>query len=104
LARTIEDALIRLIVANPRIMRDVPRLLPRAGLELVEADGTLYTNIGTGQFWPAAAESYGPLLARSGLLPQETVDDWKAFQARAVQDNTFFAASGYYTYLTRRPV
>jgi SAM-dependent methyltransferase len=104
LARTIEDALIQLIVANPRIMRDVPRLLPAAGLELVEADGTLYTNIGTGQFWPAAAESYGPLLARSGLLPQETVDDWRAFQARAVQDNTFFAASGYYTYLTRRPV
>jgi ubiquinone/menaquinone biosynthesis C-methylase UbiE len=104
LARTIEDALIQLIVTNPRIMRDVPRVLPAAGLELVEADGTLYTNIGTGQFWPAAAESYGPLLARSGLLPQETVDDWKAFQARAVQDNTFVAASGYYTYLTRRPV
>jgi SAM-dependent methyltransferase len=103
LARTIEDALIQLIVANPRIMRDTPRLLPAAGLELVEADGTLYTNIGTGQFWPAAAESYGPLLARSGLLPQATADDWRAFQARAVQDNTFFAASGYYTYLTRRP-
>ena len=103
LARTIEDALIQLIVANPRIMRDMPRLLPAAGLELVEADGALYANIGTGQFWPAAAESYGPLLARSGLLPQATVDDWRAFQARAVQDNTFFAASNYYTYLTRRP-
>jgi SAM-dependent methyltransferase len=104
LARTIEDALIQLIVANPRIMRDIPRLLPAAGLELLEADGALYTNIGTGQFWPAAAESYGPLLARSGLLPQATVDDWRTFQARAVQDNTFFAASGYYTYLSRRSV
>ena len=31
LARTIEDKLIQLIVANPRIMRDAPRLLPRRG-------------------------------------------------------------------------
>jgi SAM-dependent methyltransferase len=103
LARTIEDKLIQLIVANPRIMRDTPRLLPAAGLKLVEADGTLYPNIGTGRFWLAAAESYGPLLARSGLIPRAIVDDWQAFQARAVQNNTFFAASSYYTYLTQRP-
>lgn len=103
LARTIEDKLIQLIAANPRIMRDMPRLLPAAGLKLAEADGTLYPNIGTGGFWPAAAESYGPLLARSGLLPQAIVEDWQAFQARAVQSNTFFAASSYYTYLARRP-
>jgi hypothetical protein len=57
LARTIEDKLIQLFVANPRIMRDIPRLLPAAGLELVEADGALYANIGTGRFWPAAAQS-----------------------------------------------
>jgi ubiquinone/menaquinone biosynthesis C-methylase UbiE len=103
LARTIEDKLIQLIVANPRIMRDMPRLLQAAQLELVEASGTLYADIGAGRFWPAAAESYGPLLARSGLLPQAVADDWRAFQARAVQDNVFFGASTYYTYLTRRP-
>ena len=102
MARTVEDALIQLIVANPRIMRDLPRLLPTANLELVEADGTLYTNIGTGRFWAAAAESYAPLLARSGLLPQAIADDWRAFQARAARDGIFFAASSYYTYLARR--
>ena len=47
--------------------------------------------------------TYGPLLARSGLLSQAVADDWRAFQARAVEGNTFFAASTYYTYLTRRP-
>jgi len=103
LATTIEEKLMRLIVANPRVMRDMPRLLPTAGLQLVEADGAVYANIGGGRFWPSAAESYGPLLARSGMLPHNVVDDWRTFQARAVQDNTFFAASNYYTYLTRRP-
>jgi ubiquinone/menaquinone biosynthesis C-methylase UbiE len=101
LARTIEEKLIELIVANPRIMRDLPRLLRETGLELVEADGTLYANIGSGRFWVGATESYGVLLARSGLLPQELVDDWRAFQVRSAADNTFFGASNYYTYLTR---
>jgi hypothetical protein len=103
LARTIEEKLIELIVANPRIMRDLPRRLREAGLELVETDGTLYANIGSSRFWVGATESYGVLLARSGLLPRALVDDWRAFQVQSVADNTFFGASNYYTYLTRRP-
>ena len=69
LAKTIEEKLIQLIVANHRIMRDLPRLLRETGLELIESDGTLYADIGSSRFWVAAAESYGVLLARSGLLP-----------------------------------
>jgi hypothetical protein len=84
-------------------MRDLPRLLGAAGLELIEVEGTLYANIGSSRFWIGAAESYGVLLGRSGLLPQALVDDWRAFQAQAAADNTFFGASNYYTYLTRRP-
>jgi SAM-dependent methyltransferase len=103
LAKTIEEKLIELIVANPRIMRDLPRLLHETGLELIDADGTLYANIGSSRFWVGAAESYGVLLARTGLLPPALVDDWRAFQVRSVTDNTFFGASNYYTYLTRRP-
>jgi ubiquinone/menaquinone biosynthesis C-methylase UbiE len=103
LAKTIEEALMQIIVANPRIMRDMPRLLTEAGLELVEADGTLYPNIGGGRFWASAAESYGVLLARSGQLAEPVVDDWRAFQARSVADETFFGAANYYTYLMRRP-
>jgi ubiquinone/menaquinone biosynthesis C-methylase UbiE len=103
IAKMIEAKLMQLIVANPRIMRDMPRLLREVGLELVEASGTLYADISRGSFWVGAAESYGALLARSGLLPEQVVDDWRAFQARSVDDNTFFGASNYYTYLTRRP-
>ena len=103
LAKTIEEKLIELIVANPRIMRDLPRLLRETGLELIEADGTLYANIGSSRFWVGAAESYGVLLARSGLLPPALVDDWRAFPVQSVAHNTFFGASNYYTYLTRRP-
>jgi ubiquinone/menaquinone biosynthesis C-methylase UbiE len=103
LATTIEEQLIQLIVANPRVMRDMPRLVHRLGLELVDADATVYANIGGGRFWPGAADAYGLLLGRSGVLPAALVEDWRAFQSRSVADNTFFGASNYYTYLTRRP-
>jgi ubiquinone/menaquinone biosynthesis C-methylase UbiE len=103
LAKTLEEKLIQLVVANPRVMRDMPRLMLEAGLELVETTGTVYANIGTSSFWAGAAESYGTLLARSGLLPQAVVDQWRAFQARSVQNNTFFGASNYYTYLAKPP-
>ena len=84
MAKTIEEKLIQLIVANPRIMRDMPRLVAEAGLELIDAEGVLYANIGSGGFWLAAAESYGPLLARSELLTQQIADEWRDFQVRSV--------------------
>ena len=102
LATDVEEKLVQLMVADPRVIRDMPRLLREAELELVEAEGTLYANIGHGPFWLSAADSYGALLARSGLLPPDVVDQWRAFQTRAAESNTFFGASNYYTYLARR--
>jgi hypothetical protein len=84
-------------------MRDLPRLLGETGLALTAAEGALYANLGSGAFWAGAAESYGALLARSGLLAAEVVDRWRAFQARSAADNTLFAACSYYTYLACRP-
>ena len=81
----------------------MPRLVAEAGLELIDAEGVLYANIGTGRFWLAAAESYGPLLARSGLLTRRHAEEWRDFQVRSSGDNTFFGASNYYTYLMQRP-
>ncbi|MGH3804226.1 MAG: hypothetical protein ACRDTD_29635, partial [Pseudonocardiaceae bacterium] len=103
LAKTIEEQLIRLIVANPRIMRDMPRLIAEGGLELVDSDASVYANIAGGRFWPGAAESYGMLLGRSEVLPSGVINEWRAFQSRAVADNTFFGACNYYTYLARTP-
>ena len=57
------------MVANPRVMRDLSRLLQEADLDLVAADGAVYADIGTGSFWANAAEAYAALLGRSGLLP-----------------------------------
>lgn len=100
-AKSVEEQLVKLIVANPRIMRDLPRLLRESELEIVEATGMLYANIGNGRFWESATQTYGALLARTDLLPPVVVDDWRAFQASSAASGTFFGASNYYTYLAR---
>jgi ubiquinone/menaquinone biosynthesis C-methylase UbiE len=103
LARRVEEALLEVLVNNPRVMRDLPRLLRQVGLELDEATAHAYADIGAGCFFVNMVESFGPLLAGAGLLPAMEVDDWRAEQARAVAEGTFFGASNYYTYLALRP-
>jgi ubiquinone/menaquinone biosynthesis C-methylase UbiE len=102
-AVTVEEKLKQVMVANPRVMRDLPRLLHEAGLDLVAADGTVYADIGTASFWANAAEAYAAVLGRSGLLPPDVVEGWRADQADAIAGRTFFGASVYYTYLASRP-
>jgi SAM-dependent methyltransferase len=102
-AVTVEEKLKQALVANPRVMRDLPRLLQQAGLDLVSADGAVYADIGTGSFWANAAEAYAAVLGRSGLLPMEVVEGWRAEQTDANARKAFFGASVYYTYLARRP-
>ena len=102
-ALLVEEKLKQVMVANPRVMRDLPRLLQETDLDLVEADGVVYAEIGTGSFWANAAEAYAAILGRSGLLPAEVVEGWRAEQEDASARKAFFGASVYYTYLARRP-
>ena len=102
LAVAVEEGIKQVMVANPRVMRDLPRLLDAADLELLDAQGTVYADIGTGAFWANAAEAYAGVLGRSGLLPTEVVEGWRTDQADALARRVFFGASVYYTYLARR--
>jgi hypothetical protein len=90
------------IVNNPRVMRDLPRLLRQAGLDLVEVTAHVYADIGAGGFFANAVASYGPVLTGAALLTAEEIERWRAAQACAMADGTFFAAANYYTYLARR--
>jgi ubiquinone/menaquinone biosynthesis C-methylase UbiE len=100
--REVEDLLMGSLIANPRVMRDMPRLLKEAELDLVQSSGYLYADIGSGSFWANVPEAYSGVLERSGKLPKATLDAWRAYQKDAVSNGTFFAASNYYAYIARR--
>jgi ubiquinone/menaquinone biosynthesis C-methylase UbiE len=102
LGHAMEPALQSLIMSSPRVMRELPRLLPRAGLRLIATQAHVYAEAGSSTFMLNLAETYAPLAATTGQLPAADVDSWLADQRRSAADGTFFAACNYYAYVTRR--
>lgn len=102
MGRDMDAALANATFNNPLVMRELPRLLPDLGLEVVDADGDAVTEIGSGSFFRTFAETYAPLVKEAGLLPDATVDAWLDAQRQALEDGTFFASCNYYTFLARR--
>jgi SAM-dependent methyltransferase len=103
LGTAMEEALQAAVVSKPRVLRDMPRLLGRAGLRLVETQAHVYAEIGAGRFFLGQVETYGPLVARDGLLPAEQVRAWIEEQRLATERGYFFGACNYYAYLASRP-
>jgi ubiquinone/menaquinone biosynthesis C-methylase UbiE len=87
---------------NPRIMRDLPRLLPGLGLEVEAAWGEAVVEIGHASYFRTFADTYVPYVKKSGLLPAQSIEAWHREQHQAMKNGTFFAACNYYTYLAHR--
>jgi SAM-dependent methyltransferase len=101
LGRAVEAALLAALVASPRVVRELPRLLREAGLVLVDVAAYLVAEIGTGSAIASRPEVYGPLLVQRGALEPDLAKRWMAEQREAVRDGTFFGATPYYTYIAR---
>ena len=99
LGQAMEAALQSMIMSSPRVMRQLPRLLPEAGLRLTTAQAHVYAEAGSSGFMLNLAETYAPLAASAGLLPAADVDAWLADQRRSAQEGTFFGACNYYAYV-----
>ncbi|MHB1093805.1 methyltransferase domain-containing protein [Thiobacillus sp.] len=100
--RLVDEALTNVTFNNPRIMRDLPRLLPGLGLKLADAWGDAVIEIGHASYFKSFAETYVPYVKRSGLVPEDAMDTWHNEQRQAMENGTFFAACNYYTYMARR--
>lgn len=97
-----DEALIGAVVTNPRVMRQMPRLLRAAGLELVATFPYVLTEIGTANFWSSAIDTYRKLLVASGAMPQEAADAWAAGLRSDSEAGVFFGSSNYYAYVATR--
>lgn len=102
LGQRMDSALVRASFNNPRIMRDLPRLMADFGLRLKDGWGDAVVEIGKGSYFRSFAETYAPYIKIAGLFPAESVDAWLAGQLEAIERGTFFASCTYYTYLGER--
>jgi ubiquinone/menaquinone biosynthesis C-methylase UbiE len=102
LGQAMERAIQSMIMSSPRVMREVPRLLPKAGLRLTATQAHVYAEAGSSSFLLNLAETYGPLASSKGLVPAAHVDAWLDGQRRSAEKGTFFAACNYYAYVAHR--
>jgi SAM-dependent methyltransferase len=98
-----DEALGRSIVAQPRVMRIMPRLLDAVGLVLIQAYPSVVADIGRADFFAAALPSFRVLLPRAGLLNVEQTNSYIDGLEKASAEGRFFGASNFYTYIARRP-
>lgn len=72
-AKAMDEAMVEAVVTHPRLMRDLPRLLQQAGLEIMATTAHVYAEIGTGTFFAGFAEAYAPLSMPQSLLQAQTL-------------------------------
>lgn len=97
-----DEALINAVVTNPRVMRQMPRMLKAAGFELVTSFAYILTEVGTANFWSSAIEAYRRLIPKSGVMAGEEADAWAAALRHDSEAGVFFGSSNYYAYVARR--
>jgi ubiquinone/menaquinone biosynthesis C-methylase UbiE len=98
-----DEALINAIVTSPRVMRQMPRLIQRAGLEMVRTFPYLMAEVGEGDFWLSGIDSFEKLAPKSGAMTEAEATSWANALHRASGEGVFFGASNYYTYIARYP-
>lgn len=99
-----DEALISALVTNPQVMRQLPRLMRAAGLELIACFPYVLSEAGAANFWLSAIEAYRKLAPRSGLMSENDVNSWAAALKRDSDEGVFFGSSNYYAYVARRPL
>ena len=100
-----DEALISAIVTSPRVMRQMPRLLTGAGLELVASFQHVLAEIGRADFWLSALESFRKLVPKAGAMSEDEVAGWIDGLLEDSRNGVFFGACNYYSYVAvrRRP-
>jgi ubiquinone/menaquinone biosynthesis C-methylase UbiE len=97
-----DEALIGAIVTSPRVMRQMPRLLSEAGLEIIASFQHVVADIGRADFWLSALEAYRKLVPKAGAMSEEEAAVWINGRLEDSQNGVFFAACNYYSYVVRR--
>lgn len=100
--KSCDEALIRAVVTNPRIMRDMPRLLREAGFDLHDCFPHVLSEVGKADFWASAIEAYRRLMPRAKTMTEQEADTWAANLRRDSDSGGFFGSSNYYAYVARR--
>lgn len=96
-----DQMIIDTVVTNPRVTRQIPRLIRRSGLELVTSFPYIVSDIGKADFWLPTL-----LLCKKVIKESETIDDRDASLMiesliKASADGAFFGSGAFYSFVAK---
>jgi SAM-dependent methyltransferase len=100
--KTYDEALISAVVTSPRVMRQMPRLLRDAGLEMVASLPHIVAEIGKADFWLSGIASFQRLIPKAGAMSEADANVWADALRADSEARVFFEASNYYSYVAKR--
>ena len=80
-----DEALINAVVTSPRVMRQMPRIIQQAGLEMIRTFPYIMAEVREGDFWLSAIDSFEKLAPKSGAMTEAEAASW----ANALQGDKF---------------
>lgn len=98
-----DEAIITALVTNPHVMRQMPRLIQEAGLQLVACHPHVIADIGHMDFWAPAIESFRKLLPKSGAWSEAKANAWADAMVRTSTEGRFYGATNFCAYVLSRP-
>jgi SAM-dependent methyltransferase len=101
--RETDAAIVEAIATSPRVMRDMPGLLHRAGLQLQAAFAHVVADIGKADFFAGTIPSFVKLLPRAGAMTEPQAAAWAKEMLERSERGAFFGATNFYSYVARRP-
>jgi SAM-dependent methyltransferase len=90
------------LIAHPRVMRAMPRLLAEGGLDLVWTRGWLAMDLGRADFTAPGLPSLRVLLPRAGAMTEAEANAFVDGLERASAENRFFGGYAFYACIATR--
>lgn len=97
------ELILRAVVANPHVMRQIPRLLQATGVKITHAIGDVVLEAGDGEYFPNFAKSYCLIAVGEGIADQSDVDKWVGAIEQSLASNNFFGSCNFVTYSAIKP-
>ncbi|MDH3662699.1 MAG: methyltransferase domain-containing protein [Alphaproteobacteria bacterium] len=97
------EKILQAVVANRYVMRQMPRLLKEANVDITHAIGDVVLEAGNGEYLPMLARNYCPIAVSAGLARQADVDVWLSALDRALSESVFFGSCSFATYCAAKP-
>ena len=97
-----DEAIINAVVTNPRVTRQIPRLLRQSDLELVSFFPYIVADIGKSDFWLPTILLCRTLIPAAGKMSAQESNLMIESLIKASEEGVFFGAGAFYSFVAKR--